>query len=271
LQLEDIPGHDNDTFNPADFCPDGPGGGPDDNETPNLPPQFNLTVTNAEDGTETNVVMLDGSFTFMANGSVDPDGTIEGAAVTVVDSNTTRTKPLWENGVPVPATFKMDRTGVVNVTASMVDNFGNFTFVEMQVYVNTDQTGSQTPHAFHPTHDSCDPDVAGGGSGTGAITNAMSFAPQFDVEWGAQWIEVTLNVAARGQVMAILCSPTGTELGSQLTPTPGANPTTTPFESNPDADLSEVSGGYYILIVNRTPETATTAHVIVHYDPKPAA
>src|ERR1051326_6714623 len=103
LDLTKYPGYQNSTFNAASHCP---GAHSSSNTTtsqaPNVLPVLVLAIKDAG-GNKTNVTMLDGNLTFDATGSHDPDGQVTGIAVTVQDSNQTRTASLFD---PVKKTFK---------------------------------------------------------------------------------------------------------------------------------------------------------------------
>ncbi|MGB0652134.1 MAG: hypothetical protein ACPGQL_02940 [Thermoplasmatota archaeon] len=146
LDLEAIEGHHDEGFDAESHCPDGDGHGDGDdhgdgNETvvPNIPPTISLSVSDAN-GT-TNSTMLGGSLTFDATGSADEDGTLEGVAVVVTDSNQTRAASLFANGAFTPQTFMFDRPGVVSVIVSALDDSGDITTLETEVYVNHPQPG----------------------------------------------------------------------------------------------------------------------------------
>src|SRR5688572_20729031 len=78
-------------------CPKGTGGtgtstgAATTNLPPNKLPVLKMKVSSA-DGNATNVTMLNGNLTFDATGSTDADGSISAIAISVTDSNTTRTK-----------------------------------------------------------------------------------------------------------------------------------------------------------------------------------
>src|SRR5688572_29100225 len=108
----------------AKFCPGGSTStGSRSNTTsaaPNVPPTLVLKITNP-DGEETPVTLVDGNLTFDATGSTDSDGSVAGIAVTVTDSNVTRTATLYDAAKKqfTTATFMFDRPGPVNVTVAM--------------------------------------------------------------------------------------------------------------------------------------------------------
>jgi hypothetical protein len=115
-------------------------------QAPNVLPTLVLTVTD-DLGNATLVTLLDGNLTFSAAGSSDPDGRITGIAVSVTDSNTTRTASLFDPvaGTFQSATFNFDRPGIVNVTVAMVDDRAGFVVNQSFVYVNqVVQSASQT-------------------------------------------------------------------------------------------------------------------------------
>lgn len=243
----------------AKFCPKSSTSGSQSNTTsqaPNVPPVLVLNITDFG-GNATNVVMLDGNLTFSAVGSSDSDGTIAGIAVTVTDSNTTRTATLYDAGKKEfkSATFTFDRPGVVNVTVAMVDDRAGFTVNQTHVYVNHEQVvGGANIHGPTPLPvtecDGSDP----------LLFSAFFKEYSFTVVANASFIEA---VATDGSITICGPHPAEGEPGEVL------SNTGTEVITNPGVALPVPVGvqSYYLGATAGAPNTAVTATVIVHYEP----
>lgn len=257
-------------------CPKGTGSGTGGNGTgttnavPNKLPVLKMNVTDAG-GNATMVTMLKGNLTFSAAGSTDSDGTISAIAISVTDSNTTRTKSLYNPVTKTftPVMFSFDRAGPVNVSVQMVDDRAGFNGSLFKVYVNQMQTVGKAGMSANPSPQLTDPCTGASGSlgdpgpivdgqyfGTATVTIAA--APSF----------IEARPATRTQVT--ICDPDYKPIS---TPVKSDKPVTT---NNGDVPLPlPTSGvkGYSVgmYATTGTPNTAVSVLVIVHYEPRPAA
>ena len=246
------------------------GGGSKTNTTSQAPNKLPVLVLNVTDdgGNATSVTMLDGNLTFSAAGSTDPDGTIAGIAVTVTDSNTTRTATLYDAGKKQfkTATFKFDRAGVVNVTVAMVDDRAGFTVNQTHVYVNEEFVSTpQNVAANRPIANFNDCGGASdlpGADNSGDLMEAQFYKEfSFPVAPGATKIEAS----DAGGVVLTICTPENVSVSGGP-----ANPTMT----TPDANLTAPVGtdSYYVSAYKPTtsaPGGVDAAPVIIiHYEPQ---
>jgi hypothetical protein len=252
----------NTTADLAKFCPStGTGGSATSTTTqaPNIPPVL-VVKTFDSMGNETKVTLLRGNLTFSAEGSSDPDGEISGIAVTVTDSNQTRTASLYDavSRQFKTATFTFDRPGVVNVTVAMVDDRAGFTVNQSHVYVNHLQTlGPQSILL---------PGGIGGNCDEADLTNAQYYKPMdFTVAANASFIEATIT---SGSGTLTICSPPPEPRAISNT---GSSVVTNEGEALPAA----VGTQSYFVGVKRSPSASTssdiTISVLVHYEPREAA
>jgi hypothetical protein len=260
IDLEKYPEHHNATFNPASKCPGVKSSASNTTSlAPNKLPILKMKIT---DGTNvTNVTMLNGNLTFDATGSTDPDGTVTGIAVTVKDSNQTRTAALFD---PVkktfkPAHFKFDRPGVVNVTVAMVDDRAGFTINQTHVYVDqTTVLDPKTVNGFEPGGDST---TCSGPFNALVDTN---FANEYDFTLvaGATFVEAT---ATNGKIT--ICAPGPGPSSAPGTPrSPEGSPSTT---TDKGADLTPAKGvlSYFVEAYSTSPNQSIGVTVTVHYEP----
>lgn len=250
----------------AKFCPGSSSTGSRSNSTsaaPNVLPTLVLKITDSG-GNETPVTMLDGNLTFDASGSTDSDGQVAGIAVTVTDSNTTRTATLYDAAKKQfkTATFTFDRPGTVNVTVAMVDDRAGFSVNQTHVYVNHPQTsGGQTIQV--PNADSLDP-VSGsncGGPTGNPLTDGNTWKNfPVTIAENATWLEA---VVTSGNAVITLCSPDGStelsEKGASIASTPG-----TPLPA-PSGTASYYFGAFGRPVAGQA--TNIVIDVIVHYEP----
>jgi len=253
----------NTTAGLAKFCPGARSATNSTSLAPNILPVLTLVIRD-QGGNKTNVTMLDGNLTFDATGSHDPDGQVTGIAVTVQDSNQTRTAALFD---PVkkafkPATFKFDRPGKVNVTVAMVDDRAGFTINQTHVYV--DQSQDLGSHNFQAGdlskagNDGC----AGFDKIPGQTATNELLSYQFSI---ASVPGLTQIVASwTGDADGIICDPSGNPVSPG-----GASPQTTTGALPPPQGING-----YTLVVYSTggptpPATANTvtASSVVHYEP----
>lgn len=241
-------------------------------QAPNQPPVLVLTISDAG-GNATNVTLLDGNLTFSAEGSSDPDGQIGGIAVTVQDSNTTRTGVLYDAATRQfrSATFTFDRPGVVNVTVAMVDDRAGFTVNQTHVYVNElQQLRSETINI--PGGDQ----LVDGGCEAADLDNAQYYKPiRFNLANGATMVEAVAAATGTdtgtpagelpGEASLVVCSPEHQALSE-----PG-NPTVATAEGVFAAPVS--ADNYYVGTTIEAPYPSVTVAVtvLVHYEPMPAA
>lgn len=269
LDLEKFPDHHNATFSPVSHCPHASTSASNStSEAPNQLPILKLKITDGKN--ETSVTLKDGNLTFDATGSSDPDGQVTGIAVTVQDSNTTRTATLFDAAKKIfkPATFKFDRPGPVNVTVAMVDDRAGFSVNQTHVYVNHLQ--AKEGQVIHlPSQGGAAPagmDPCKGASGTaseGAIVDANYFKSiDFDLFAGATRVDVTAAEGASAHLT--ICTPDDAALGSG----DGTATTDPGVALPPPAGVASYSVGVYS---NDKPEMSTAMTVLVHYEPQKAA
>jgi hypothetical protein len=270
IDLEKYPEHHNATFNPATKCPGYKGTGSASNSTslaPNVPPVLKLKIVDAG-GNATNVTMLNGNLTFDATGSKDPDGQVTGIAVTVQDSNQTRTGALFD---PVKktfktATFKFDRAGIVNVTVAMVDDRAGFTVNKTHVYVDqTVTTGQKTLTGTSPAVGT--PTDCEGPAKNTLIDPAFSTDGAFPVVAGATWIEA--KATPNGKLA--ICAPTGS--GEDGKPGSAISDAGAEVRTAKGAAIPTPAGikTYYVEIYSTSANQAVGAVVTVHYEPDTGA
>jgi hypothetical protein len=266
LDLEEFPDHHNDTFNPLAHCPKGGSGTNTTGSAPNVLPTLVLTTTD-DGGNVTNVTMLDGNLTFSAEGSTDSDGSITGIAVSVTDSNTTRTASLYDAATKSfkSASFNFDRAGVVRVTVAMVDDRAGFTVNQSKVYVDEEQQigGANVQLPAPPA----------GMETCGGMDDLLeaSFYKEFTfaVVDNATWVEASSsNEAAE----LTICGPKAEGEDTSEVLSDSGNP----VETTEGVALPAAGGvsSYYIAAVLSDPTGANSAvpvTVIVHYGPRPAA
>ncbi len=243
-----------------------------ENETvvPNVPPTVALLVFD-DGGNETRQVMLGGNLTFDASGSVDSDGSVDQAAITVADSNQTRTATLFSNGKFTPATFNFDRPGVVNVTLSVIDDAGEIVSLLTQVFVSHPQLAKshqfKTPAPPTLAADSCDGTGADPYSSLGDSTYYKQF--KFEVLEGATWAEAKV---AGGSASIAICDPDGvalSDVGTEVTTVDGTN-----FTQSISYFVSATSGTW--VPVDTSPSLEDLSNnviidIIVYYGERPAA
>jgi hypothetical protein len=255
-------------------CPkSGSGTGSKSNSTslaPNVLPILKLNVTDAG-GNATLVTLKGGNLTFSAAGSSDPDGTISAIAITVKDSNQTRTRSLYDATTKkfTSAKFVFDRAGPVNVSVAMVDDRAGFTTNVSHVYIN-EKFHIEAPLDPDPqvANDACEgarPTFGTAGQeGSGPVVDSRYFkSATFTVSGVAQYIEATPTKAK-----VTICDP-------EYAPISDAKQTTTVLSNNaeplpPPLGAKAYSVGMYLASPG-APGTATSVDVTVHYDPRPAA
>jgi major membrane immunogen (membrane-anchored lipoprotein) len=261
LDLEKFPDHHNSTFNAASHCT-----ASHTNSTslpPNKLPVLTLKIT---DGTNaTNVTLLNGNLTFDATGSADPDGQVTGIAVTIQDSNTTRTAALFDPAKKTfkTATFKFDRPGVVNVTVAMVDDRAGFTVNQTKVYVN--QLVQSTPQTIQLPDPPAGISDCGGGADQPGVNGDLYEAQfykeySFSVVAGVTYVEAS---DASTDASLTICSPADEPLSN----------TGNPVATLPDAVLAPPAGieSYYVGATSSAQQTTVGPAILIHYDPRPAA
>ena len=250
----------------AKFCAKSTTTGSRSNSTsqaPNVSPILILNITD-NGGNATNVTLLDGNLTFSAEGSSDPDGSIAGIAVTITDSNTTKTATLYDAAKKEfkSATFTFDRPGPVNVTVAMVDDRAGFSVNQTKVYVNqVIQLGASNIQAGPAPvgFDSCT-----GGTDVGPVNGDLYEASFYkknsiNVVAGVTMIEAVDDAATQ----LTICGPDDQAKSEQ------GNPTATA----PGTELPPPSGvaSYYVTSYADEPQTMTAPLVTVHYEPQTAA
>jgi major membrane immunogen (membrane-anchored lipoprotein) len=253
----------------AQFCP-GSSTGTRTNTTTQAPNVLPILVLNVTDdgGNATSVTMLDGNLTFSAEGSSDPDGTIAGIAVTVTDSNTTRTATLYDTGKGQfkSATFKFDRAGVVNVTVAMVDDRAGFTVNQTHVYVN-ELIQSQGASVALPRPPDGFEDC-GGATETGVVEGDLyeaQFYKEFSFSLAAGATKIEASDPA-GNILLTICSPVDVAVSGGP-----ANPTMTTADANLTAPVG--TEAYYVAAYMATDDPTPGGQdaapvIIIHYEPQ---
>lgn len=247
------------------------GTGTKTNSTSLAPNKLPILVLNVTDfaGNATKVTMLNGNLTFSAAGSSDPDGHVTAIAISVTDSNTTRTKALYDGAKKqfTPAMFSFDRPGIVNVTVAMVDDRAGFNNSVFQVYVNHPQVlvggvlavpGHQAPAGAHACQGASSTPLGG----SGPIVHAQYYTEKsFTVVAGASFVEADPDASTR----ITICDPAGTA----ISPEKSADP----VQTNPDVVLTPPpsTDNYYIGFYGTTANANVGALVVVHYEPREAA
>jgi hypothetical protein len=263
LDLEQFPDHHNSTFNAASHCPHASTSASNSTSlAPNKLPVLVLKITDGKN--ETNIAMLNGNLTFDASGSSDPDGSVTGIAVTIQDSNTTRTAALFDPAKKTfkPATFKFDRPGVVNVTVAMVDDRAGFTVNQTHVYVDHLQVGAPQTIQFPGSASTA---YGGDECNIGQEIVGASFYKEssFSVTNGATLIEAALAKTSEtnaGTIDATICSPDHAKISDT-----SEHPVST---GGPFAAPAGIAS--YYVGMTMEPDggpTAVTATVLVHYEP----
>ncbi len=260
----------NTTTDLAKFCPKTSTSGSRSNSTsaaPNVLPTLVLTITD-DSGVATPVTFVDGNLTFDAAGSTDADGSVAGIAVTVTDSNTTRTATLYDAGKKLfkTATFTFDRAGPVNVTVAMVDDRAGFTVNQTHVYVNEEQLVGGGTITFPMGHQL--PEGADACEGGEDIADAQYFKPHsLTVLAGATRIDAT---AVSTSAILTICAPSG-ETHVPVSPVKVQGTVST----TPGVELPTPVGiAHYVVGVfngGSTPNMDDHVLVTVHYEPQPAA
>lgn len=253
----------------AKFCAKPTTSGSRSNSTssaPNVSPILVLSITDPG-GNVTPVTLLDGNLTFDATGSSDPDGTIAGIAVTVTDSNTTRTATLYDAAKKEfkSATFNFDRPGPVNVTVAMVDDRAGFTVNQTKVYVNHMQRiggeNIQVPGGadFPAENDACT------GSSEDLLDASYFKSPSFILVAGATKVDVT---AVDSNLVMTICDPSGTPVSEEYQQ--GSVSTLPDAVLPPPAGTESYTVGAYAAAAPQQ-GTSTAMDVLVHYEPQEAA
>ena len=251
-------------------CPKASGSGSKTNTTslaPNVLPVLKLNITDFG-GNVTNVTVKGGNLTFDATGSFDPDGTLSAIAISVKDSNQTRTLPLYNAGSKTftPVTFSFDRPGPVNVSIAMVDDRAGFNTTLTKVYVNDPQTlapgtvylpsEGAAPGLDHPCLGASDQVP----NGSGPLVDSNYFkAAQFTVAEGASFIEVIPNEDS----LVTICDPAGVAISDEKQDVP--------VFSNAPIVPPTGTESYKIGFYGSTANAELGAIVIVHYEPQAAA
>lgn len=251
-------------------CPKASGSGSKTNTTsaaPNVLPVLKLNITDFG-GNVTNVTLKNGNLTFDATGSFDPDGTLSAIAISVKDSNQTRTLPLYNAATKTftPATFKFDRPGPVNVSIAMVDDRAGFNTTLTKVYVNEVQllnggTKNVPSTGAPPTLN--DPCLGASGELDAQgplVDNAYFQSVQFTVYPGASFVEAIPGEDS----LVTICDPTGVAISD-----PAKSPD--PVTSNAPLVAPTGTDSYKIGFYAGTAGATVTATVIVHYEPQAAA
>ena len=263
---EDSHGDECDHLEGADHddCHDDPGhGGGNGNQTnggngnntsaPNVLPNGMLTMT-AEDGTvlDASTAILPGqTIQFSAQGSEDPDGSIDLIGLTVKDTNSTRTVQLLVDGEFQDAILKFDAVGVINITMRVLDDRGEGVVVMQEAYVNAVDEGTAEVTLYDPLAGGCTPSLHT--DQASVIGQQFYHKKNFVVPANAAWFSVT----ATGTDAVSICDPEGNEIGEGDGSTAqGEWPTAT---------------DYYVALHPSGPNQEVAWTITVHFEDKPAA
>lgn len=231
---------------------------------PNVPPV--LVITTSLAGKLQNFTFIGENFTIEAKGSTDDDG--DGLATILVfaqDSNRTYpTLALYSGGEFHAATYKFDRAGPVNITATAVDGRLSATTNTTKVFVDQKSTVAgpdmalvvpTTPPAPQPT--SC---KGPSGQTTDTPVDAqMSYRGNFVVAAGAKFVEAKVT----GTAAIAICDSTGKAISPAGTAVVSAKGTVFIVPAG--------TASYYVEVYNGTPHAAAGAikvDVTVHYEPQ---
>lgn len=256
-------------------CPKGTGTGTGNgtgtnSAAPNKLPILKLNVTDFG-GNATNVTLLDGNLTFSAAGSSDPDGAISAIAISVTDSNTTRTKSLYNAATKTftPATFSFDRAGPANVSVQMVDDRAGFNGSIFQVYVNQIQVLGKAdlqpqPATGAPLAHPCNGARQQFGDQGPIIDNTYFYPGPISTAAAPSFIEAIPN----DRTAITICDPADNPISEvRVNKAITTNNMDGPLPL-PASGTDNYSVGVYV--TNGAPADASVT-VIVHYEPRPAA
>lgn len=236
---------------------------------PNVLPVPALEVS--DNGTVTRVTLIGGNLTFDASNSTDADGNITGVAVSVTDSNQTRTASLYD---PVKkqfktATFKFDRPGAVTVTLAVVDDRAGFATNVSKVYVNEQiaKGGASItlPEAAlaeegSPLHDVCLGASASPLGTSGPVVDSQYFAREsIPLQANATFIEVV----SEEDVVMTICNPEGTPVSDELVEG-------TVVSNQPIPLPASGTDNYEVAFYATAPGATTAVTITVHYEPAAA-
>lgn len=232
----------------ADACPE------DVADVSTVPPVADLVMT-ADDGTVQNgttFILTDQNVTFSAAGSSD-DGTIQLAALTVTDSNSTRTVQLYDGGFQ-DVTLPFAHEGPVNVTLRVLDDAGEVDLVESMLYVNRLHSLTIAVDAALPaghSADACDfPDDT-----ASVVWQPFMDRTKFIVNSGAMWISAEMT---SGSGEYALCDPGHAPL---------TEASSSAVETARDGSPLTPSPQYAVFGVSTGGVDDLTFDVMVHYEP----
>ncbi len=224
------------------------------NSAPNVAPVANLTMTSTagvvQDGT--NYILAGENVTFSAAASTD-DSSIQLAALTVRDSNGTRTVQLYSDGF-VDAVLSFAHEGAVNVTLRVLDDDGAVDVLDVMLYVNSLKSVSVPVDLALPTGhsaDACDyPEL-----GENLLWQRFMDHAKFSVQSNARWLSAEMT-AGSGQFA--LCSPEQVALSEA---------SSTTAESARGGDPLVSSPLYSVFALATGGVSTMTFDVMVHYEP----
>jgi len=232
----------------ADACPEA------EPDVPNVAPVAALLMT-ADDGTVQNgttYIRTGQNVTFSAAGSSD-DGAIQLAALTVRDSNGTRTVQLYDGGFQ-DVTLPFAHEGPVNVTLRVLDDAGEVDLVESMLYVNRLHSLTIAVDAALPaghSADACDfPDDT-----ASVVWQPFMDRTKFIVNSGARWISAEMT---GGSGEYALCDPGHAALTEASSGAVETERTGAPLVPSPQYAVFGVSTGG---------ADDLTFDVMVHYEP----
>lgn len=236
------------------------------NATPNVPPVAMMQMM-SQDGRAlngTNAILSGELVNFTFNGSMDPDGVLELAALTIIDGNASSPRTInIELGSTVTVNF--DDEGPVTAILRLLDDEGAAGVAASTTFVNSVQRVSANIWAAEPSDTVSADDCEGPGGAEGfplVEQNAMT-GLSFNTKNNTRWIEATVAV---GTIDIAICAPDKSALTGES-------------DDTVSTDEFDVAPGvsYYVFAIAReshgTPDEPgeIAVDVIVHWEPKPAA
>jgi hypothetical protein len=258
-------GTGNETMEPGaggEDCPPTttPPGDGNETPTPELPNELPVGVLRMFRADGAQLTSFEGikvgeTIRFSANGTADPDGSIDLIGLTIVDGNGSRTVQLLQDGAFVDATLSFSKVGPINATMRVLDNRGEGIVLYAASAVNEVKAGSEKTTAYAPTTvlgDDCRPAV----DREEAIIVGNSFVaiPTFTVGAGAKYITVT----ASNTEAVTICTPGNDSLDSG--------------ESSAEtSDELELGIGYKAVLYPDGADVTMAYTITVHYHDKAPA
>lgn len=243
-----------------DECHDDGNGNQTGNHTdvPNVAPQASLALFDAGGNAlgPQNAVVVGQNITFSANGSMDPDGNISLAALTVTDGNGTRTVSMLQDGALVAVNLTIEKEGPVTAVLRVLDEHGDGAVAANFTYANEVQVKSDVEPTPAPATGvgACE-GPSGSNADSPLVDNYYSSAPTFKTVNGTQWISAKV---ISGGVDITICDPEKKAVSDT-----GKDVSTPQGQYPPGVN-------YYVFVVNRgSTDEEWTVEWISHWEPKP--